>query len=225
MHKQGLGRGRRMAITAGLLLSAMLLAGCAGTRPAQVTTFHQPGVSAQDWQGRRFAVAPLPGQADSLAYASYAGMVRQALQKHGLQPVGSLNEAELAVSFLYGSVEGGDVEGSGRSVSSGLSFGFGGGSSVGWGVGFGIPIGGTGAAEALYRHQLQVRIHRVRPAVAGSPAAPGERLYESTLVTSSTAASIAPRMPVMIEALFAGFPGENGQTRTIQLPAETAGTR
>ena len=70
---------------------------------------------------------------------------------------------------------------------------------------------------------LQVQIDRVRAASSGpAPGEPilGERVYESTLVTRSESAAVAPQMPAMIEALFADFPGVNGKTVTVNLPTE-----
>ncbi|MDO4905584.1 MAG: DUF4136 domain-containing protein [Lautropia sp.] len=200
---------------AAALLCSVLLAGCAGTRPAQITTFHRAEQSAQAWQGKRFVVQPLAGQADSLEYSNYAGRVRQALQKHGLEPVAVLGAADYAVSFQYGS--GGTLVTEGRVSSSRFSMGVGGGSHFGWGLGVGIPIGGTSEPDTYYRHQLQVFINRVRHA-DGQGSSAGERVYESSIVTNSDSAAVSSQMPVMIDALFADFPGENGRTRTVSLP-------
>ena len=130
-----------------------------------------------------------------------------------------LHAAELVVHFEY-RTDGGSVTGS--TSSSSVSLGLGGGYRTGWGLGLGIPIGGT-SENIQYRHRLQVQIDRVRAASSGPAPGepiPGERVYESTLVTRSESAAVAPQMPAMIEALFADFPGVNGKTVTVNLPTE-----
>lgn len=200
---------------AAAVLGLAVLAGCASTVPAQITTFNRHEAGAPAWAGRRFVIEPLPDQRGSLEYASHAQRIRGALQKHGLVPVDSPSMAELLVHFDYGS--GGNVASTvDHGVRSSISFGVGGGFRTGWGLGVGIPVGGSAAGEMLYRHQLQMQINRLKPGVQGPEA--GERLYESTLVTQGESASITPLMPAMIDALLADFPGENGKTRTIRFP-------
>lgn len=205
--------GRSWVLAA--MLGVVVLAGCASTVPAQITTFNRQDAGSQGWAGRRFVVEPLPAQRDSLEYASYAQRIRTALQKHGLVPVDGVEPAELLVHFEYGS--SGAAPASGDSgVRSSVSFGVGGGFRTGWGLGIGIPVGGSSAGDTLYRHQLQVQISRLKQGARGRQA--GERVYESTIVTQGESASITPQMPGMIDALLADFPGENGKTRTVRFP-------
>ena len=218
MKRASLQRSRRM-LAAAILGVTALVAGCASTTPAQITTFNRQAAGADAWTGRHFIVQPLPGQAESLEYADYSLRVREALRRHGLVPVTDLHAAELVVHFEY-RTDGGSVTGS--TSSSSVSLGLGGGYRTGWGVGLGIPIGGT-SENIQYRHRLQVQIDRVRAASSGpapGESIPGERVYESTLVTRSESAAVAPQMPAMIEALFADFPGVNGKTVTVNLPTE-----
>lgn len=213
-RRSGARHGGRAVLLAAFL-GLGVLAGCASTVPAQITTFNRQDADAQAWAGRRFVVEPLPGQRDSLEYASHARRVQAALQKHGLVPVDASSAAELLVNFEYGSAgAAGGARDSG--VRSSVSFGVGGGFRTGWGLGIGIPVGSSSSGEALYRHQLQVQISRLKPAANGPQA--GERLYEATILTEGESAAITPQMPAMIDALFADFPGENGKTRTIRFP-------
>ena len=218
MKRASLQRSRRM-LAAAILGVTALVAGCASTTPAQITTFNRQDAGADAWTGRHFIVQPLPGQAESLEYADYSLRVREALRRHGLVPMPDLHAAELVVHFEY-RTDGGSVTGS--TSSSSVSLGLGGGYRTGWGVGLGIPIGGT-SENIQYRHRLQVQIDRVRAASSGPAPGepiPGERVYESTLVTRSESAAVAPQMPAMIDALFADFPGVNGKTVTVNLPTE-----
>lgn len=197
-------------------LVGVVLCGCAAPQLAQVTTFHRTEVAGQGWAGKRFVIEPLAEQRDSLAFARYAEAVQAGLQKHGLVPVASLADAELAVRFQYDSASTGTT--AGRDTSSRVSVGVGGGYRTGWGIGIGLPIGGASTVATYYRHQLQLFIHQVQAGAGASPVV-GARLHESTLVTQSESAAIAPRMPGMIDALLADFPGQNGKTRTVEIPA------
>lgn len=201
------------------LLVGLVLGGCATPQQAQITTFHQSGVTAQAWAGKRFVIQPLAAQRDSLAFSNYAGAVRAGLQKHGLVPVSGLSEADLAVSFDYDSASTSTSESQG--TSSRVSVGVGGGYRTGWGIGIGVPIGGSSSVTTYYRHQLQLFIHQIQPGPDRAPSV-GSRLYESTIVTQAESAAIAPQMPGLIEALLADFPGQNGKTRTVEIPAARA---
>ncbi|MDO5101916.1 MAG: DUF4136 domain-containing protein [Lautropia sp.] len=203
-------------LAAACLLGVGVLSGCATPQQAQITTFQRPDMAGQGWAGKRFVIEPVADQRDSLAFARYAETVRAGLQKHGLVPVGGLADADLAVRFQYDSASTATTES--RDTSSRVSFGLGGGYRTGWGIGIGVPIGGSSAAVTYYRHQLQLFIHQVE-AAGGSMPAVGERLYESSLVTQAESAAIGPQMPGMIEALLADFPGQNGKTRTVEIPA------
>lgn len=204
-------------IVAALLLGAAVLSGCASTVPGQLTTFSRQDAVA--WSGQRFVIEPEEGQRNSLEFSSHAQRVQSALQKHGLVPVTDRNAAQLLVQFDYGS--GGATTVSGSRSSGGFSVGFGGGFRSSWGLGVGIPIGGSSTGETLYRHQMQVRITQLTPAAGGVQT--GERVYESTLVTQSLSASVSPQVPLMIDAMFAEFPGANGKTREVKLPRAPGG--
>lgn len=212
-HAAGASRaaGRRL-LGAAVLGLAVLAAGCASTTPAQITTFNRQDASAAGWAGQRFVIQPLAGQGDSLEYADYARRVQSALEKHGLVPVQDIGSAQLVVNFEYRS--GGAVTSS-RSSSSSFSVGVGGGYHTGWGLGLGIPIGGSSEDTTRYRHQLQVQMAQVMRGAQGG--IPGQRVYESTLVTQGSSAAVAPLMPAMIDALFADFPGQNGKTVNVSL--------
>ena len=75
MKRTSLQRSRRM-LAAAILGVTVLMAGCASTTPAQITTFNRQDAGADAWAGRHFIVQPLPGQAESLEYADPCGSAR-----------------------------------------------------------------------------------------------------------------------------------------------------
>ena len=121
MKRASLQRSRHM-LAAAFLGATALVAGCASTTPAQITTFNRQDAGADAWTGRHFIVQPLPGQAESLEYADYSLRVREALRRHGLVPVPDLHAAELVVHFEY-RTDGGSVTGSTSSSSVSLGLG------------------------------------------------------------------------------------------------------
>lgn len=208
---------RSRGLAAALMLGAAVLAGCASTIPAQLTTFSRQNEDASAWTGRRFVIEPVQGQAQSLEYASHEKRVQAALQKHGLILAPARDSADVLVHFEYGSGSGAQATRS-SGTRGGVSVGVGGGYRTGWGLGIGVPItfGGGSSGETLYRHQLQVQINQL--VHTAGKAEIGERLYESNIVAQSETAAITPLMPALIDALFDGFPGENGKTRKVDLP-------
>lgn len=206
-------------VLACVLGTCLVLAGCAGTAPAQLTTFNRLGGSnPAGLQGLRFVVEPQSGQVDSLAFADYAERVRKALGRHGLVPISDSRQANLIVHLDYSS--DGDPSAGQPTSGSRISLGLGGGMNVGWGIGLGLPVGGR--SDGLhYRHRLQVVMDRVQAGGdgAGVHRHPPERVYESTLLTMSESAASAPLMPAMIDAILTHFPGDNGKTLAVSLPA------
>jgi len=55
-----------------------------------------------------------------------------------------------------------------------------------------------------------------------SQATTGKRFYEGKVETTSRNGSLPQAMPVLIRALFTDFPGNNGQTRRVDVPIEPA---
>ena len=204
------------AITA--MTFALLLAGCATTLDTQVTSFHR---LFDGLQGQRFVVAPTPDQKDSLEFASYADLVRQALEGKGLVDADAAT-ADLRVTLHY-SVDGvASMGGSGTRGYAGFGLGSGGFSVGSFGIGIGIPIG-SGADRPIepgsYQRSLRVEIDRIGEAGV-APGAAGTRVYEARAISEGPSSALAPVMPAMVRAVFDDFPGPNGKTRVVSVPLE-----
>lgn len=204
------------AITA--MTFALLLAGCATTLDTQVTSFHR---LSDGLQGQRFVVAPTADQKDSLEFASYADLVRQALEGKGLVDADAAT-ADLRVTLHY-SVDGlASMAASGTRGYAGVGLGSGGFSVGSFGIGIGIPIG-SGADRpnepGSYQRSLRVEIDRIGGA-AVAPGAAGSRLYEARAISEGPSSALAPVMPAMVRAVFDDFPGPNGKTRVVSVPLD-----
>ena len=202
------------AITAVTLI--LLLAGCAATVDTQVTSFHR---LSNGLEGQRFVVTPTPEQKDSLEFASYADLVRQALLGKGLLDAGT-GAAQLRVTLHYAVDGTSTVSGAGTTGHVGVGIGSGGFSVGSFGIGIGFPIGsgaGRSAEPASYQHSLRVEIDRLDTTAGGSDTG-GSRLYEARATSDGSTPSLAAVMPAMVRAVFEEFPGPSGKTRVVSVP-------
>jgi hypothetical protein len=140
--------------------------------------------------------------------------------------------ADLGVSLSYSITGRTAGYREGTTGYAGFGAGSGGFSMGGVGIGIGFPIGvGTGSNEAvLYQRSLTVQIDRLGRSEPGRPesgrvdpstpaAAPGPtgtRLFEARAVSEGPAASLAPVMRPMVQAIFEDFPGASGTTRVVR---------
>jgi hypothetical protein len=222
----------RFALLAAPLL--MALSACASTFDAKVSRF-QAELPAP--AGQTFAiVAENPRNAGGLEFSQYAGLVAAQLQKVGYVPANSQN-ADLVVQFDYGVDQGRDKlrttgisdpywggwygPGYGYGGFGGGGFGRGGfygrrGGFGGWGYGFYDPFffgGGYNNVDVVtvYTSGIDVKIDR---------RADGKRLFEGKAEAASMSNRLPYLVPNLVEAMFTGFPGHNGETVRISVAPE-----
>jgi len=197
-------------VLAGLAIMP-LLAGCASTLSARVTTFQQWPIGVE---GAHYRIAPLPSQTKTLEYQAFSDMIRAAIGRTGLVEAAAGAPARFEVSFDYGNpVTQSFVQqyndpffyngfGPGYGPWSGYYGGYG-----GWGGGmfYSPPI--VNVPVQVYKNTLTVVIkdnHR-----------DGAEVYRTTAVNGSTSDNLVTVMPYLARAVFDGFPGNNGQVREI----------
>jgi hypothetical protein len=182
-------------------------------------------------QGQTFYVVPAGGMAANggLEFQRYAALVAQQLQARGFQPAANAQSANMVVQFSYG-VDHGQT----RIVEdpfyrshlySGFGWGWGSGfnrSRFGWGGGFGWgwddPFwygGGFGPdpirAYTVYKSELNLDILRRTD---------NQQLFDGRAVARSQTDELQTLVPNLIEAMFTNFPGYNGETVKITVPAK-----
>ncbi|MGN6278596.1 MAG: DUF4136 domain-containing protein [Sphingomonas sp.] len=182
-------------------MSAAALAGCATTRPVEVTRFHleQPiGRGTID-------VEPLSGAGPaSLEYKTYAAAVQGELLRVGYGAASPGNTAQYLATVNFMRASRGTVD-MGPPVTLGLGVGsF--GRHVGGGVGGGIGIGKHRHKE-LITSELSVRI---TDRASGSTIWEGRAQLDGAV--GEKEASPAATAAKLAHALFKGFPGESGRT-------------
>jgi hypothetical protein len=204
----------------GALIIALLLGGCAATLETQVTSFHR---LPDGLEGQRFVITATAEQKDSLEFASYAGLVREALAGKGLRDAGADAAADLGVTLHYRVDPVGSASAGGTGGYAGFGIGSGGFSVGTFGIGIGIPIGsGARSGEpATYQRSLQVEIDRLGGTRAATAGAAGRtRVFEGRAISDGPSASLAPVMGAMVRALFREFPGPDGRTRIVTVPVD-----
>ncbi|MFT0851782.1 DUF4136 domain-containing protein [Achromobacter sp. F4_2707] len=191
----------------GLLAALLFLGGCASSLSARVTTYQQWPVGVE---GEYYQIVGSPQQSGNLQFAAFSDMLRAAIGPTGLREVAPGAEPRFEVRLEYGNpVKQGWV----RTYDDPYPFygwpGFGGYYGWGgWGGGvFYSPRSVTVPVE-IYRNTLTVTLF--------DKLANGQEVYRATAVHNSQSDSLDAVMPYLMQAVFDGFPGNNGQVREIR---------
>lgn len=227
-------RIRHLFAAAALGLGTVALSGCATGLNTKVTRYQPASIP----QGYSFYVVPREGTATPQFYR-YAAIVSQQLQAQGFRPAGTPQLADMLVRIGYGVDQGQTVIRS--DPFYGPSYGgFGRFGGFGyrdpffdpfWGTwgrpyysrwsrypyyyGWGDPFsyGGLGYGRidsyTLYKSQLDMDI------VQRATNAP---LFEGHAQARSQTDELDALVPNLIQAMFVGFPGRNGETVRITIP-------
>lgn len=209
-----------------LTLAALLaLGGCATGFPAQVSRFQAMPAP----QGQSFIVeAADPADRGGLEFARYADLVRRHLVALGYTEAASADAASLRVSLDYGVDQGreeisawptrgfspwyggfGLRGGWGRGWSRFGAFGRG-RSAFFWGWDDPFWFGGDDVeADTVYTSFVDVDIRR---------AGDGKSVFEGTAKARSRSDDLKRLVPNLVEAVFTGFPGHDGETVRITVP-------
>jgi len=206
---------RKLATSLALVAA---VAGCATTPrpvPTEVTTF-------DDWQAlpaeRTYAFGRTLEYRDSLEVKAYEDLVRDALAAHGFRFVPE-SQANLVVT-LRPSATSATVRVRDRWPPDpwwGPYGGFYGPRYPGWYAGaWGGPYGGF-YGGGFDDYAVDVRKLRLELDI-DSRTIPGKRYYEGRVESTGRIDDLATGMPVLVRALFTDFPGNNGQTRRVDVP-------
>jgi len=182
----------------------MFLAGCASTLSARVTTFQQWPADAQ---GAHYRIVPPAG--DTLEVQAFSDMIRAAIGRTGLVEAQGGQKPRFDVHFEYGSTASQEwVQRFYDPYFDGFGpWGWGGyyGGFRGWGGGMYYTPSVVNVPVRVNKNTLTVTINDNQRQ--------GAQVYKSTAV--STSGSLVEVMPYLAQAVFDGFPGNNGQVRNI----------
>jgi hypothetical protein len=212
-------RIRRFAAAAMLGIAGLGLSACAQSLRTQVTRYQaMPGP-----QGQTFIVVPGEGMAapGGLEFQRYAGLVAQQLQARGYQPAAGGQGASMIVQLGY-SVDHGQT----RIVDYPYGYsGFGPGrfgfarfgfhrSPFFWGWDDPFWYGPNIDSYVEYHGEADLHIR-----AAGT----NQALFDGRAQARSQTNRLDVLVPDLLEALFTGFPGQNGEVVKITVPARKGG--
>jgi hypothetical protein len=185
-----------------------LLAGCASTLSARVTTFQKWPAQAQ---GQTYRIVPKASQANNLEYQTFADTIRASIGPTGMVEAHGGQAARFDVSFEYSNPAAvALVQSYGDPYfNNGFGPAWGGyyGMRRGWGGGVMIMPSTVTVPVSVYKNTLEVTIRDNQNH--------GAEVYRSTAVSASGSDDLSAAMPYLARAVFEGFPGNNGQTRDI----------
>ncbi|MEC5159830.1 MULTISPECIES: DUF4136 domain-containing protein [unclassified Janthinobacterium] len=200
---------------------SLLLAGCATTIRSDVTAFHQWPAELRD---KSYAFQAPAQVEDTLEYRSYLDLVRAELGKLGFNEAAGPEAARLKVAVRFATIdrpvrvmEMTDPFWSGPGYWPGR-YGY----RYPWGYprwhGFRpyydpFMFGPLDMRESIrhnYERQLRVTID----------GADGKKLFDVTAQNTSRVAATPVVMPALVASAFAGFPGQSGVPRRVDLKVE-----
>ena len=222
---------RKLAAAAFLGVAALGLSGCAMGLPTQVSRYQAMPAPA----GQSFFVVPIDGRPAGLEFSRFAGYVAQAMQAQGYAPAASPQAATMLVRVGYG-VDQGTTEYRADPLyrNRGFYSPFGGGYYgswgrplyrsryyrgyspfyYGWDDPFYSPFDNGIDSYTVYKSRLDVNIVRRQD---NAP------LFEGKAQARSSTDNLQTLVPNLVEAMFTGFPGRNGENVRITVPPKKRG--
>jgi hypothetical protein len=215
-------RIRKLAASIALGVGAVALSACA----EQINTTVSRYQAMPAPQGQTFYVVPGGGMANNggLEFQRYAGIVAQQLQARGYAPTSNAQSANMVVQFGYG-IDRGQVRYTGDPFTYGpfghagfygrgffhprFGWGFGGGYLWGWDDPFWYDDG----IDSYVEYHSQIDLH-IRQAGTNAP------LFDGRAQARSETNRLDVVIPSLVDAMFTGFPGRNGETVRITIPTK-----
>ena len=196
--------------------AVMLLSGCATTIRSNVTAFN-------DWQGdiqdKSYAFQAPQGADDTLEYRNYQVLVSNELAKLGFRQVADGQQPKLLVGMKFFTIDQPVRVLEADDPFMGPYWGPGYG-RYGWGYSrwgyrpfyydpwrFGPPLMVQERIKHQYQRELRVTINTTT----------GRKLYDVTVQNTSSVQATPHVMPALVQSAFAGFPGQSGVPRRIDI--------
>jgi Domain of unknown function (DUF4136) len=200
-----------LAVLAAFLLVGML--GCASTMRSDVTSFQRWPANAA---GSTYSFKRLGGQEGGLEHKTYEDLARTELNQIGLKEAPAGSKGRFDVSLDYG-VNTRTLRSREPVLADPVywhpAYYH---PSWGWRPGYWAPSP-YGPAVVGYRTvSRDVSTRRLRVDVAEG----ANKVFEASAISSGANATLAVTMPYLIRSVFDGFPGTNGQSRTVEFDVD-----
>jgi Domain of unknown function (DUF4136) len=207
-----------LAAIASLAFGTLLLSGCASTLRSDVTSFQRWPANAA---GSTFGFKKLVGQEGSLEHASYEDIARAELTRLGLKDAPAGSKPRFEVSLDYGvvtrAVKSREPIFNDRQYWHPATLH----PTLGWQPGFWArdPYGPTVVGYRSVTRDVSTRRLRVDISEGGS------KVFEASASSNGANATLTVTMPYLIRSVFDGFPGANGQARSVEFDTETGAVK
>ncbi|ASC89329.1 DUF4136 domain-containing protein [Alcaligenes nematophilus] len=194
------------------LVLAVLTTACAAPSWSAKLTRYQQWPTATS--GDTYYIKSSPDKSSSLQYQSFADSVRASIGVTGLVQAADLKSARFVVQMDYGNPqEQSWVPQFADSFYGPSAWGIGRGyyaPNDGWGGGFFYSPNVVNVPVTVYKNYLNVIITDNQNS--------GAEVYRATAVSYSHSDNLDQQMPFLSQAIFDGFPGNNGQVIDIRYP-------
>ena len=204
-----------------VILYAVYLTGCTSVH-TKTTAFYTPDYKTS---GSIFVIAADADNNNSLEFASYKKRFEDKLASNGYSIATNANEAKYIAIVAYG-IDNGKSSvvstpifaqtGGGTTYSSGTVYGAGGSASYS-GSSYTMPtygvVGSSASSSTTYTRAIALDIVDAKSLKTPQP----KKVYESRVKSSGSCSVIAGVFDELLEAMFKGFPGDNGKTRSARI--------
>jgi hypothetical protein len=197
-----------------MVLSSLLLSGCASYVRSDVIAFHEWPANLPD---KSYVFERKPDQQNNLEHQSYENLVRAELQRLGFAEAHNARAAYLKVALDY-RIDARDVTVVEPVVVDPY-----------WPYGYGPPFYGPRwrgygpfydpfwYPPVTQYQQRQYRVFKRQLNILITRASDAKKLYDVTVDSSGDSGSLAFAMPYMVRSAFADFPGKSGVPRHIDM--------
>lgn len=199
-----------------MVLSSVLLGGCASFVRNDVIAFHEWPADLQD---KSYVFERKAAQENNLEHQSYENLVRTELQRLGFTEAHSVRTANLKVALNY-RIDARDV-----TVVEPVAV------DPYWPYGYGHPFYGPRwrgyydpfydpfwyPAPVVQYRERQYQVFKRQLNILITRAKDAKKLYDVTVDSSGGNNSLAFAMPYMVQSAFADFPGRSGVPRHVSM--------
>ncbi|NYT63983.1 DUF4136 domain-containing protein [Alcaligenaceae bacterium] len=190
------------------LASLLLVAGCASTLSARVTSYEKWPANTQ---GQLYRIVPSASQKNNLEFQTVADMLRAAIGPTGLVEAQAGHTARFDLTINYDNPASQTLVQRYEPYMDGWGFGpaFGGyyGGYGGW--------GGAMYFAPAYQNVLVEVFKNTLTVVIIDNQNHGAEVYRASAVNVSSSDNLVQAMPYLAQAVFDDFPGNNGQVREV----------
>jgi hypothetical protein len=197
-----------------VLLVALLLTGCASTLRSDVTSFQRWPANAA---GSTYSFKRNAGQESSLEHKTYEDLARVELNKQDLKEAAPNTKGRFEVSLDYGVNT--------RSVKSREPI-YGNAQywhpahyhpTLGWRPGYWAADPWGPQVVGYQTVQRDISTRRLRVDIAEG----ANKVFEASATSNGSNGTLVVTMPYLIRSVFDGFPGTNGQSRSVEFDTES----